>query len=49
MTPSTRSSSDGGMATPIAFADFMLTTSSKDFGCSIGRSAGFTPSRILSM
>jgi len=49
MTRSARSRTDGGIVTPIVFADFRLTTSSKDFGCSIGSSAGFTPFRIFSM
>src|SRR6478735_5543745 len=39
MTSSARSSSDGGIAMPSAFADFRLTTISNLVGCSTGRSA----------
>src|SRR5262245_7711664 len=38
-----------GMVTPICFAVFRFITSSNFFGCSIGRSAGLAPFKILSM
>ena len=37
-----------GMVTPIVFAVFRLKTNSNSVGCSIGRSVGFAPLRILS-
>ena len=48
MTRSARSSSDGGIARPSAFAVFRLITSSNLVGCSMGRSPGFVPLRIRS-
>ena len=48
ITWSARSRSDGGIVRPSAFAVFMLITSSNFVGCSIGRSAGLAPLRILS-
>ena len=36
------------MAIPNAFAVFKFMTSSNFVGCSIGKSAGFAPFRILS-
>ena len=48
MTWSARSSSNGGIVRPSAFAVFRLMTSSNFVGCSTGRSAGFAPLRILS-
>src|SRR5262249_34938375 len=39
---------DGGMVSPSAWAVFRLTTKSNVAGCSIGRSPGFAPFRILS-
>ena len=42
------SSSDCGIARPMAFAVFRLITRSNLVGCSTGRSAGFAPLRILS-
>jgi hypothetical protein len=38
----------GGIVNPICFAAFRLITSSNFVGCSMGRSAGFAPLRILS-
>jgi hypothetical protein len=48
MTRSARCSSDGGIVRPIAFAVLRLITSSNLLGCSIGKSEGFIPLRILS-
>src|SRR5205085_12637513 len=48
MTASARASSAAGTVSPSAFAVFRLTTSSNLVGCSIGRSAGRAPLRILS-
>ena len=48
MTSSARRSSDGGIARPRAFAVLRLMTSSNFVGCSIGKSAGLAPLRILS-
>ncbi len=48
MTSSARSSSDCGMVRPSAFAVFILMINSNFVGCSMGRSAGFAPLRILS-
>jgi hypothetical protein len=45
---SARSKIDGGIARPIALAVLRLMTSSNFVGCSIGRSPGFAPFRILS-
>jgi hypothetical protein len=47
MTSSARASSDCGTAIPSAAAVFTLITSSNLVGCSIGRSAGLAPLRIL--
>jgi hypothetical protein len=47
MTSSARERIDGGTVRPSAFAVSMLTTSSKIAGCWTGRSAGFSPLRIL--
>src|SRR5262249_48937538 len=47
ITSSARSRTDVGNSIPIAFAVLRLTTSSNLVGCSIGRSAGFVPLRIL--
>src|SRR6266496_4056270 len=41
-------SSDGGMISPSALAVLRLITSSNFVGCSMGRSAGLAPLRILS-
>src|SRR4029453_11851239 len=49
MTSSARTSNDCGMVRPSAFAALRLTTSSNLVGCSIGKSAGLVPLRILSM
>jgi hypothetical protein len=38
----------GGIVSPSAFAVFRLMTSSNVVACSMGRSAGFAPLRILS-
>jgi hypothetical protein len=46
ITSSARASSEGGMWRPNAFAVLRLITSSNLVGCSIGRSAGFSPLRI---
>src|SRR5439155_17589871 len=48
MVLSARSSNDGGMVSPIAFAVLRLMIRSNLVGCSTGRSAGFAPFRILS-
>src|SRR5262249_54730394 len=48
ITWSARSSSDGGMVRPSAFAVLRLMTSSNLVGCCIGRSDGLAPLRILS-
>jgi hypothetical protein len=48
ITSFARSSSDCGMVMPSALAVLRLITSSNLVGCSIGRSAGFAPLRILS-
>jgi len=48
MISSARSSTDGGVVRPSAFAVFMFMISSNFVGCSTGRSAGFAPLRILS-
>src|SRR6266571_5013032 len=48
ITLSARTSIDRGILIPSAFAVFMLITSSNLVGCSIGRSPGFAPLRILS-
>jgi hypothetical protein len=48
ITSSARSRIDSGIAMPSAFAVLRLTTSSYCVGCSIGRSAGLAPFRILS-
>ena len=45
---SARSSTDRGIVSPSAFAVRMLMTSSNFVGCSMGRSPGFAPLRILS-
>ena len=48
MISSARPSSDGGIVRPRALAVLRLMTSSNLVGCSMGRSAGFAPFRILS-
>src|ERR1019366_9541788 len=48
ITSSARASSIGGTARPIALAVLRLITSSNLVGCSIGRSLGFAPLKILS-
>lgn len=48
MTSSARPSTDGGIVRPSALALLSLTTNSNFVGCSMGRSAGLAPSRILS-
>jgi len=48
ITSSARASKIGGRVRPRAFADFALMASSKRVGCSMGRSAGLAPLRILS-
>ncbi len=48
MTWSARASTDGGMASPSACAVRRLMTNSNFVGCSMGRSAGLAPLRILS-
>src|ERR1035437_80945 len=48
MTSSAVVSSDGGTVRPSNLAVFRLITSSNFVGCSIGRSAGFSPLKILS-
>ena len=45
---SARRISPGGISSPSALAVLRLTTISSLVGCSTGRSAGFTPFRILS-
>jgi hypothetical protein len=47
ITSSARASSVGGSVRPSALAVLRLTTSSNLVGCSIGRSAGFIPFRVL--
>jgi hypothetical protein len=47
ITSSARARSDGGMLRPSVFAVRMFSTNSNFVGCSIGRSAGLTPCRIL--
>ena len=48
ITLSALASTLGGIVKPICFAVFKLMTNSNLIGCSIGRSAGFVPFRILS-
>src|SRR5262249_32104573 len=48
ITWSARANSEGGMVSPSAFAVLRLITSSNFVGCSMGRSAGLAPFRILS-
>jgi hypothetical protein len=48
ITWSARCRSDGGIVRPRALAVFRLMTSSYLLGCSMGRSAGLAPLRILS-
>jgi hypothetical protein len=48
ITSSARASSVGGISTPSALAVLRLITNSNLVGCSIGRSAGLAPLRILS-
>jgi hypothetical protein len=48
MTLSARASTLGGIVRPICLAVFKLITSSNFVGCSMGRSAGLAPLRILS-
>ena len=48
MISSARASSDCGIESPSALAVLRLMTSSNLVGCSMGRSAGFAPFRILS-
>ena len=48
ITRSARSSTEGGIVSPSVLAVLRLITSSNFVGCSIGRSAGFAPFRILS-
>ena len=48
ITWSARSSSNGGIVKPRALAVFRFMTSSNFVGCSMGRSAGLAPLRILS-
>src|SRR5215831_11803280 len=48
ITSSARASSDGGMVRLSALAVLRLITSSNLVGCSIGRSAGLAPLRVLS-
>ena len=48
ITSSSRSSSDGGIVIPSALAVLRLITSSKCIGCSMGKSPGLAPRRILS-
>src|SRR4030095_11742931 len=47
ITWSARCSSDCGMVRPRALADFRLITSSSFVGCSIGRSLGLAPVRLV--
>ena len=48
ITSSARRSSDCGIVSPSIFAVLRLTTNSNFVGCSMGRSPGFAPLRILS-
>jgi hypothetical protein len=48
ITLSALASTFGGIVRPICLAAFKLITSSNFVGCSIGRSAGLAPLRILS-
>ena len=48
ITSSARASSIGGTSRPSVLAVLRLMTNSNLVGCSTGRSAGFTPRRILS-
>src|SRR5688572_15341764 len=48
MTWSARSRNDGGIVRPSALGVLRLMTNSNFVGCSIGRSAGLAPFRILS-
>jgi hypothetical protein len=48
ITSSAVASSDGGMVRPRSFAVLRLITSSNLVGCSMGKSPGFAPLRILS-
>ena len=48
ITSSARVSNDGGIVMPRAFAVLRFTKRSNFVGCSIGRSPGFVPFRILS-
>src|SRR5882724_2448899 len=48
ITSSTRAKIESGLANPIAFAVLRLRTMSNFVACSTGRSAGFTPLKILS-
>ena len=48
ITSSARASSVGGTSSPSALAVLRLMTNSIFVGCSIGRSLGFAPLRILS-
>jgi hypothetical protein len=48
ITSSARPSSDGGIVRPRALAVLRLMTSSNFVGCSMGRSPGLAPLRILS-
>ena len=48
ITLSARANMAGGIVRPSAFAALRLMTNSNFVGCSIGRSAGFAPLRILS-
>src|SRR5262249_9170643 len=48
ITLSALASTFGGMVRPICLAVLRLMTNSNFFGCSIGRSAGLAPFRILS-
>ena len=48
ITSSARTSSVGGISMPSAFAALRLRTNSNLVGCSMGRSAGLVPFRILS-
>jgi hypothetical protein len=48
MISSARASTEGGIVRPICFAAFRLMMNSNFVGCSMGRSAGLAPLRILS-
>jgi hypothetical protein len=48
ITRSARAKTLGGMVRPSCFAVFRLMTNSNLVGCSMGRSAGLAPLRILS-